>query len=234
MSALDTDTSRPTAEQPAAPAVQSPPRACPRCGAPLQPEQDWCLSCGAAASTRIAPAPSWRAPLAIVATVLVMAAAGIAVAFLSLTDDAERVAQAPEPTATASPAPTESPVATDTPQGAPTPTPTPEGTATADPSITPTPTATGPATVGTWPEGEEAWTIILLSTEDEDGARARADEVAAGGTPVGVLNSSDFSSLRPGYWVVFSGQYETSEEAQAAAAGLGAAAAGSYARLVKP
>lgn len=199
-------------------------RRCPRCGAALRADQDWCLSCGAPASTRIAPAPNWRTPLAIIAAVLALAAAAIAVAFLELTDDAERVAQAPDATATPTPAATATPAPTETPA---------TGTATATPA--PGATATpAPQTVGTWPEGEEAWTVILLSGDNEDAARRRAEELAAGGTPVGVLRSDDFSSLRPGYWVVFSGQYETSEEAEAAAAGLGAAAAGSYVRLVSP
>jgi hypothetical protein len=51
--------------------------------------------------------------------------------------------------------------------------------------------------------------------------RAEADAAVqtarANGLPqVGVLNSSDFSSLRPGYYVAFSGIYDT--EAQAVAA----------------
>jgi hypothetical protein len=51
--------------------------------------------------------------------------------------------------------------------------------------------------------------------------RAEADAAAqtaqANGLPqAGVLNSSDFSSLRPGYYVAFSGIYDT--EAQAVAA----------------
>jgi hypothetical protein len=33
---------------------------------------------------------------------------------------------------------------------------------------------------------------------------------------VGVLNSSDYSSLHPGYWVVFSGIYDTLDEARSA------------------
>jgi cell division septation protein DedD len=198
------------------------PRGCPRCGAGLTAEQDWCLSCGAPASTRIAPAPGWRGPLAIVGAVLALAAAGLAVAFLELTGDAERAARAPvETPAQAAPVPP-----------APTPTPTPASAEPAAPAPSPAPAA--PAAVETWPEGEEAWTVILLSSESRPPADARAGELAAAGTPVGVLHSDDFSSLRPGYWVVFSGRYATVEEAQAAASGLGAAAAGSYARLVKP
>lgn len=202
----------------AAAAPDGQPQSCPVCGAGLRPGQDWCLNCGTAASTRIAPSPGWRAPVAIVAGVLALAVAALAVAFLTLTDDADRIARAPEPTATA--APTETPVPTPVPTE--TPAPTPDDTA--DPA----------GEVGTWPEGEEAWTVIVLSTSDEAGARAKAEELAAAGTSVGVLNSSDYGSLRPGFWVVFSGQYETAEEAQAAAGSLGAAAPGAYARFVQP
>lgn len=214
------ETEHRTAETPGPAAPEASGRPCPRCAAPLAAGQDWCLSCGAPASTRIAPPPSWRAPLAIVAGVLVVAIAALTVAFLSLTDDAERVAQAPEPTPTAQPAET----ATPAPVEEQTPEPLPG-------EETPAP---GPGTVESWPEGETAWTVIVLSTEDEAGARGRAQELAAGGTQVGVLNSSDYGSLRPGFWVVFSGRYETSEEAQAAAAGLTGTAPGAYARFVEP
>ena len=39
--------------------------ACPRCGASVGPEQDWCLECGAPARTRLVPTPNWRAPVAV-------------------------------------------------------------------------------------------------------------------------------------------------------------------------
>ncbi len=57
---------------------------CPVCGAALAPDQSWCLECGAAARTRIAPTPRWR-PLALIAalaTILAILAIGFAVARL--------------------------------------------------------------------------------------------------------------------------------------------------------
>lgn len=36
---------------------------CPLCGSPLHDAQDWCLRCGAAARTRLAATPRWRAPV---------------------------------------------------------------------------------------------------------------------------------------------------------------------------
>jgi pyruvate/2-oxoglutarate dehydrogenase complex dihydrolipoamide acyltransferase (E2) component len=47
--------------------------ACPLCGAPLHPEQAWCLSCGAAARTRLAASPAWRAPIVALVVVIVLA-----------------------------------------------------------------------------------------------------------------------------------------------------------------
>ena len=41
---------------------------------------------------------------------------------------------------------------------------------------------------------------------------------AAGISGAAILHSDDFPTLRPGYWVVFDGQYDTNEQAQAQAA----------------
>jgi hypothetical protein len=58
---------------------------CPVCNCPLAPTQSWCLECGAAARTRIAPTPRWR-PLALIAAlaaILAIVAIGLAVARLA-------------------------------------------------------------------------------------------------------------------------------------------------------
>jgi hypothetical protein len=60
---------------------------CPRCNAPVGPDQDWCLECGAAARTRLAPTPNWRAPIIVLAIVAILAGAGLAIAFVALTND---------------------------------------------------------------------------------------------------------------------------------------------------
>lgn len=78
--------------------------ACPRCGAAVGPEQDWCLECGAAARTQLAPTPNWRLPILLVAVVIVLAGAGLAGAFVALTDD-----DAVAPTAATAPAPAPAP-----------------------------------------------------------------------------------------------------------------------------
>ena len=111
---------------------------CPRCERPVAPDQDWCLDCGAAARTRLVPTPNWRLPVLVLAGVVVLAGAGLAVAFVALTDDSS----SPPSTATSAPA-----VATE-PTAAPPPT-TPPTTPTA---TTPTvPTATTPAQTATTP-----------------------------------------------------------------------------------
>ena len=96
--------------------------ACPRCGASIGPEQSWCLECGAPARTRLVPTPNWRAPVAVLALVVLLAGITLAVAFVALTNDTEPAApvnsQAPPPSATtaqpaapAQPAPTQAPAA---------------------------------------------------------------------------------------------------------------------------
>lgn len=67
------------------------PLRCPRCGSYVAPEQDWCLECGAPARTRLAPTPNWRAPIAVVAVVVLLAGLVLATAFTQLTKDDGRV-----------------------------------------------------------------------------------------------------------------------------------------------
>jgi hypothetical protein len=77
--------------------------ACPRCGLPVRGDQEWCLSCGAAARTRLVPTPAWRAPLAVVAVVAVIAVLVLTWAFLVVTRD-DDPAPASQPAAPAAPA----------------------------------------------------------------------------------------------------------------------------------
>jgi len=93
-----------------------------------------------------------------------------------------------------------------------------------EPTLTtaPTPTTTtppppaNPATV-TWPRDQRGWTIVLLSLPQANGrsaAAAKAAEARQGGLrQVGVLDSSRYASLHPGYYVVFTGVYDTEAEA---------------------
>jgi hypothetical protein len=213
------------------------PGTCPRCGSPLRPEQDWCLNCGAAVTTEVAGAPGWRTPIAIVGAVLLLAAIGLVFAFVRLSDNANQAASVPQPTAVAPAAP--APAAPTAAPPVPTPAP-PAATATPAPpaaTATPAPGATpAPATgaVPTWPAGKTAYTVIYWSAATRPEAEAKAKAFQAGGATVGILHSNDFSSLRAGYWVVFSGQYDTQQAAQAAATAAQAKAPGAYAKQVRP
>jgi hypothetical protein len=75
-----------------------------------------------------------------------------------------------------------------------------------------------PATITTWPAGQNGWTIVLASVPQSAGRGAAAREaqkaLGAGLSDVGVMNSSQFSSLHSGYFVVFSGIYSSEREAR--------------------
>ncbi len=68
-----------------APPAGAPKECCPLCNAPLRPDQDWCLSCGAAARTRLAAPPRWKALAIAVAAIALLAFAVLAAALVRLT-----------------------------------------------------------------------------------------------------------------------------------------------------
>jgi hypothetical protein len=196
------------------------PRQCPRCGASMTDEQEWCLRCGAAVGTRIATAQGWRVPLVLTGLLVALAAVAIAIAIIQLADDTDEVpatvSPTPTPSAVQTPPPTPTPTPTLTPDPAATPTPTPSATP------TPSPTST-PGSIAEWPAGTDGWTVVLASKSSEDAARDSAESFSAEGIPdVGVLDSNDFSSLKGGFWVVYSGEYDTQAEATDALDGIDA------------
>ena len=132
--------------------------ACPRCGTSIGPDQSWCLECGAPARTRLVPTPNWRAPVAVLAVVILLAGIALAVAFVALTNDNEPAppvnSQAPPPSATtAQPPAAAQPAPTATAPAPTTATPGTDTGATNTGSGTATGTtdtgATGTATTGT-------------------------------------------------------------------------------------
>lgn len=61
-------------------------QSCPVCAARLAEDQSWCLDCGAAARTRIAPTPPrWRLLAAVLVLAAVLAVAAIVIAIGRLT-----------------------------------------------------------------------------------------------------------------------------------------------------
>jgi hypothetical protein len=230
----------PEGEQAAEPtqAAEEPPR-CPRCGATHDPLQEYCLECG----LRLVPLPGsvtretvWtrESPiwlwLALAALLAVALAAGAIVALAATDDENEAGTSVPTTDAT-----TTIPVLPPTTTGVPTldtltsPTitigePTTTGTTTTFPTTgTTTGTTSGTTTTGTggiisWPSGEDGYTVVLRSTPTSQGrgpAESAAQQARNNGLPeVGILESSDFSSLNPGYYVTFTGVYDTENEAE--------------------
>ncbi len=90
-------------------------------------------------------------------------------------------------------------------------------------SSSPPSTTTGaPGALTSWPSGRSGYTVVLESLPASTGrslAFARARSASRAGLPqVGVLDSSRYSSLHPGYLVVFSGIYSSRAQAEAARA----------------
>jgi hypothetical protein len=82
-----------------------------------------------------------------------------------------------------------------------------------------TPPKPNPNALAVWPAAKSGYTQVLESLPVAAGraaAVARARQAKAHGlADVGVLVSSQYSSLHPGYFVVFSGIYATQAEASA-------------------
>jgi septal ring-binding cell division protein DamX len=223
-----------TTPTPDAPVEEPVATSCPRCGAVMRPDQDWCLMCGAAVTTEISGARGWKTPIVIVGAVLAIAAIALVVAFVQLSDDADQAAQQAAATATpAAPAGQPTPEPTTAPPAS-SPTATPAPTDTPAPSTTPAPPGGG-GTFADWPAGTTAYTVILWSATSRKEAERKATELqGAGAQNLGILHSDDYSSLRAGYYVVFSGQYGTNDEAQTAAQAAQGQSPGAYAKQVKP
>jgi hypothetical protein len=88
-------------------------------------------------------------------------------------------------------------------------------------TVTPPPPPAPPRnTVTRWPAGRSGWTIVLDSLPSTNGraaARVEAKQaIRLGMKKVGVLDSSGFSSLHPGYLVVFYGIFNSEADAQSA------------------
>jgi cell division septation protein DedD len=108
---------------------------------------------------------------------------------------------------------------------------TPRKTKTAPPVPAPAPPPVSAPTSanGGWPAGTSAYTVIIASQSTSSQASEFVQRARAAGLPnTGTLYSSDHSSLRPGYWVAFTGVYSSEAEANGArdrarAAGFGVA-----------
>jgi hypothetical protein len=210
-------------------AISAADETCPRCGAAREPDQRYCLECGLVLPEVTGRLPSLRRRwirrlgwypgdwIWVSLLTLVVATAGAASAIV-LTRHVNDSA-GPIFTATSSVSVTE-----------PTPVPT-ATTPTVD--TTTLPTAPEPTTTPTkptgpkngrfpWPRNQNGWTIVLVSYPKVSGrpsALQTADKAARSGLhQVGVLDSSLYASLQPGYYVVFTGVYPAKADADAAVA----------------
>jgi hypothetical protein len=100
----------------------------------------------------------------------------------------------------------------------PTTTTAPSTTTAPKPTTTPKPPANPAAIV--WPRGRRGWTIVLFSLPQSNGlagANAKATQLRRGGLRrVGVLDSDRYASLHPGYYVIFTGIFDSEAEAASA------------------
>lgn len=126
---------------------------CPLCGAPLDREQEWCLHCGAAARTRLAAPPNWKASVFALAAVAALSLGVLAAALVTLAGGSTHSTAAPVTitvtTASTATLPSTA-TATTTPKvatpGATLPSTRTTGKPTARGTTTPTPSTTSPHT----------------------------------------------------------------------------------------
>ena len=89
-----------------------------------------------------------------------------------------------------------------------------------------------------WPSGQSGWTVVLASIPQSSGRGAATREArkasAAGLNEVGVLNSSEFSSLHSGYYVVFSCVCESLSSAKSSLSSAKSSYPGAYTRQITP
>jgi hypothetical protein len=210
-------------------------RLCPRCGAPFAEGQQYCLDCGlrldggsglvgrlgGAWRQRFGRYPGdWVWPVLLG---LVVAVIGGTVAVV-VTDSSRGgngtlvATHAGTPREPVTPPVTATVALPTVPRGTPTTSGPPE-TPTQPPPASSTPPAAGGLTA--WPANKIGYTVVVESIPVSAGrtlAVERAHAASRAGLPqVGVLNSSLYSSLHPGYWVVFSGIYASSGAADSAA-----------------
>ena len=197
---------------------------CPRCDTPYSPGQEYCLECGAKLPSRgglvALLGSTWRKRLGwypgdwIWPSLLALVIAGAAGAGSALWL-ADRSSANDTVVAT-------SPGASSLQQTQTAPEPTTQTTATTSETAPQAPPPPPPpaSLLALWPAARSGWTIVLDSLPSTNGrAPAVAEAKQAlhlGMKKVGVLDSSRFSSLHPGYFVVFAGIYDSEAAAQSA------------------
>ena len=202
---------------------------CPRCGTPYEPFQEYCLECGLRlpVARGIIPvlATAWRRRIPWypgdwiwpVLLSLVISALAAAIAILATRDHETSATKTRAQTGESVPVGSGTGPGQTEPGGSGTLPTTAPGTSTG-PAVPPPPPTSGGLTE--WPPGQNGWTIVLASMPQSSGRAAAVRQarkaISAGVSEVGVLNSSEYSSLHSGYYVVFSGVYNSLSEAKSA------------------
>jgi SPOR domain len=219
---------------------------CPRCGTPYAPRQEYCLECGlrlpVSAGLVDTLASAWRSRLpyypgdwiwpVLVAFVIAVVAAVVAIVATRDSGGTKTIV------ATTSQGPIGSTVTTVGPTGPSSSVPATVPTSPAPPP-SPPPPPPPPNQLAAWPTGTTGYTVVLNSVPTSTG-RAQAVRLAkaalhSGLTDVGVLDSSQYSSLHPGYYVVFSGIFKSQAQAQdALASARSSGYPSAYARSITP
>lgn len=200
---------------------------CPRCGTSHEPNQEYCLECGLrlpveasgivprlgrAWQHRVRWYPGdWIWPSLLALVIAALAGIGSA-AFVSHDRAAPDYVNATSPVGSVGS--TEAPPEHTTPLA-------PSRPGRTQPEQPPPPPPAAPA-LTKWPAGKSGWTVVLQSLPAANRrqfavAQARAAE-HSGLANVGILDSSKYTSLHPGYYVLFSGIYTSFDDAETAAA----------------
>jgi hypothetical protein len=221
------------------------PSRCPACLATVEPDQHYCLACGerltpAGPGDPLRPTgkpPTWIA-IAVGLLLLLIGGFGIAYGFTRDDDGGSTVAAGTTVTTAGSSAvpPTASSVVVPTFTSVPGSTAVPTfstgesvptfSTVTTEPTATTTGTTSSTPTTtleeqNDWPSGKDGFAVLLMSRDSEqfDFAYITQQKQAAiskGISNAGVLNSDDYFTLNPGYWVLYMGPYNSKSAAQAA------------------
>jgi septal ring-binding cell division protein DamX len=204
----------------------------------MAPEQDWCLECGTAVTTRVVPPPSWGLPVAVGLGALALLAAVVVVTLNLLSDDAKQAASnSAKPAVAVAPTRTTATAQRQATQPQPT-TPAAAPTATT-PATTTTETVPGAAEakgggpVPLWPASKNAYTLVVDSTSNRAAAEKRARELIAGGQDAGILRSDGYDFFSPGAWIVWAGQYPDRPAAEKAAPKVQRKAPSAYVTLIR-
>ena len=199
------DADQQPAPEDATPDEQAGPPRCTECGAELAEDQTYCLECGHPTPRAPRLTRGSRYGLAIAAGLVVLGLGAGALAYAVSQDDDPKGATAGS-------------TITDVTPTAPINDPSTE--------------FTFPTDIGTGELPPDTWTAIVSSVRDETEARDTADRLAGGGEESGVLFSSDYPDLRPGYWVVYSGEFPSRDGAAAHARSLAGSFPGAYPRYI--